>query len=339
MELSIEGATFESEAYIKIEQTFAVYSDEECENEFAVKIERSSPLPSTDETVQLEQNVVWIKSAIPSNDCIKAEPLDDVTHTKSEIESNVASVEENPLDAVECFEKNCLDNVQYMSTEISYSNFDRCQQKVPPSKKELSCDLCGKVCFRKDNLVRHLQTHRRDKQFGCDECGLKFTLVQYLRRHQLNHRDEKRFYCDDCGRGFVKRNHLETHKQSHIGLKPFACDECGSKYSRKGALNVHKLSHTDFVRGTPYVCDVCERRFARKQYLERHKLTHSGERPFSCEDCGRRFSQPAHLKEHLVSHMSSEEREKRMLACDKCDRKFLRPYNLKKHSKICNKSK
>lgn len=63
------------------------------------------------------------------------------------------------------------------------------------------CDFCGIEKYRKDRILKHIQTmHIRTRSFLCDRCCQGFLSFPQLRLHQIReHKLEGKFQCDMCG--------------------------------------------------------------------------------------------------------------------------------------------
>uniref|UniRef100_A0A1A7X9S8 C2H2-type domain-containing protein n=1 Tax=Iconisemion striatum TaxID=60296 RepID=A0A1A7X9S8_9TELE len=145
-------------------------------------------------------------------------------------------------------------------------------KKVQTNQKSFSCDFCGKIFNRKDNLNTHVRIHTGQKPFGCDVCERRFGSKTHLNRHMIIHVGEKPFVCDVCGQRFSHKSNLNGHMRKHTGQKPFGCDICGQRISDRSSLSRHMKIHTGLK---PFGCDVCEQRFSRKAHLTTHMRTHT----------------------------------------------------------------
>ena len=146
-------------------------------------------------------------------------------------------------------------------------------------KKSPTCNLCGKVFSRRDNLERHLSNHQGEKLFICDFCGKSFLRKSYLKLHHRIHSGERPFQCGVCGRSFTRDDHLLRHQRSHQGYKPYTCDVCGKALSRLDHLAVHRRIHTG---ERPFRCDLCNCEFARSDHLLKHKRLNLCDRKPDC---------------------------------------------------------
>ena len=92
-------------------------------------------------------------------------------------------------------------------------------------KKPFKCTIenCESSFARKENLVRHLQSHTGKKDFKCHECGHAFGTNYHLRRHFLTHQTNKSFICNLCSEIFTKKTLLRDHKLKIHQIAEFQC--------------------------------------------------------------------------------------------------------------------
>ncbi|CAI9732998.1 zinc finger protein 470 [Octopus vulgaris] len=140
--------------------------------------------------------------------------------------------------------------------------------------KKPTCDLCGKMFSRRDNMERHRIRHLRREVFKCETCGRDFSQKSYLKLHRRLHTGEKPFGCNLCGRAFSRNDHLVIHIRGHQGIKMFNCQICHKSYAHRSYLTVHQRIHTNT---RPYKCHVCGCAFYRGDHLFRHCSKQHGE--------------------------------------------------------------
>ncbi|GAB1604351.1 zinc finger protein 182-like [Argonauta hians] len=143
-----------------------------------------------------------------------------------------------------------------------------------PKMKKSTCDLCGKMFSRRDNMERHRIRHLRREVFKCETCGKDFSQKSYLKLHRRLHTGEKPFGCNLCGRAFSRNDHLVIHIRGHQGIKMFNCQICNKSYAHRSYLTVHQRIHTNT---RPYKCHVCGCAFYRGDHLIRHCSKQHGE--------------------------------------------------------------
>lgn len=166
-------------------------------------------------------------------------------------------------------------------------------------KKSPTCNLCGKVFSRRDNLERHLSNHQGEKLFICNFCGKSFLRKSYLKLHHRIHSGERPFQCGVCGRSFTRDDHLLRHQRSHQGYKPYTCDVCGKALSRRDHLAVHRRIHTG---ERPFRCDLCNCEFARSDHLLKHKRLNLCEQKLDCVTMETASLPPADVLEEQNYH-------------------------------------
>ncbi|XP_077548869.1 uncharacterized protein LOC144162266 isoform X1 [Haemaphysalis longicornis] len=166
----------------------------------------------------------------------------------------------------ECGE--CLSSQDYLDKHMEDSHSPR-----PPGKWR--CAYCSYTTDKRNNMMRHQQTHTGDRPFSCPSCDKKFPRQFHLVRHQRVHTGERPYKCPECGQLFSHSFHLAKHRELHLGAgKPHACHVCGQAFRLKSDLTRHFLVHTGEKR---HPCRVCGERFARASLAKRHeRLKHGG---------------------------------------------------------------
>ncbi|KAM9529652.1 uncharacterized protein ACWYII_041733 [Salvelinus alpinus] len=132
------------------------------------------------------------------------------------------------------------------------------------------CKVCGKYFHYMGSLIKHVQTHTKDKETLCGVCGKHMESTEGMKEHLQTH-IAARLCCHVCGKWFSKNSKLTVHMRSHTGEKPFSCPVCGTCFMQTGDL-------------------------------KRHMRTHTGEKPYLCPDCGKGFSVASNLSVHIKIH-------------------------------------
>lgn len=141
--------------------------------------------------------------------------------------------------------------------------------------------------------------NRTRKQVGCELCGKIFRDVYHLNRHKLSHSGEKPYSCPVCGLRFKRKDRMSYHVRSHDGSvgKPYMCQSCGKGFSRPDHLNGHiKQVHTS---ERPHKCQTCNASFATRDRLRSHLACHEDKVP--CQVCGK-YLRAAYMADHLKKH-------------------------------------
>lgn len=146
-----------------------------------------------------------------------------------------------------------------------------------PEKRQLVCDLCGKLFVKKYQLEQHLhRVHDNTKQvYTCEYCGHKTTNRVNMDRHlSLHLEDKKEIICDQCGKAFYNITTLKDHiAYVHSQERHFKCNECDKAFKRNSELVRHKTSHSDL---RPHVCETCGVSYKRSTHLRRHEESQHG---------------------------------------------------------------
>nr|XP_046223800.1 zinc finger protein OZF-like isoform X1 [Oncorhynchus gorbuscha] len=192
-------------------------------------------------------------------------------------------------------------------------------------EKHCICSVCGRCFIKRNNLYKHMRTHKEERPFSCHICGKKFNSSGNLSRHNRTHTGQKLYSCDLCDKSFTQSGTLKTHKlNAHTEgeEKPsFKCEICGDVCSSRYTLKNHMVTHTG---KKPYHCSVCGKGFFSNHLLKVH--IHTGEKPFECDQCGKRFSQKSHLKYHQRVHTGVK-----AFVCGVCGKAYANRQNLKLH--------
>uniref|UniRef100_A0AAZ3S6S3 C2H2-type domain-containing protein n=1 Tax=Oncorhynchus tshawytscha TaxID=74940 RepID=A0AAZ3S6S3_ONCTS len=194
-------------------------------------------------------------------------------------------------------------------------------------EKHCICSVCGRRFTKRNNLYKHMRTHKEERPFSCNICGKKFNSSGNLSRHNRTHTGQKLYSCDLCDKSFTQSGNLKTHKlNAHTEgeEKPsFKCEICGDVCSSRYTLKNHMVTHTG---KKPYHCSVCGKGFFSNHLLKVHMHIHTGEKPFECDQCGKRFSQKSHLKYHERVHTGVK-----AFVCGVCGKAYANRQNLKLH--------
>ncbi|CAJ0963926.1 unnamed protein product [Ranitomeya imitator] len=120
---------------------------------------------------------------------------------------------------------------------------------------DLQAPRIGENGLPQDESETPRKRNRARKQVACDLCGKIFRDVYHLNRHKLSHSGEKPYSCPVCGLRFKRKDRMSYHVRSHDGSvgKPYICQSCGKGFSRPDHLNGHiKQVHTS---ERPHKCE------------------------------------------------------------------------------------
>ncbi|XP_018412939.1 PREDICTED: POZ-, AT hook-, and zinc finger-containing protein 1 isoform X5 [Nanorana parkeri] len=164
---------------------------------------------------------------------------------------------------------------------------------------DLQAPRIGENGLSQDEQATPRKRNRARKQVACDLCGKIFRDVYHLNRHKLSHSGEKPYSCPVCGLRFKRKDRMSYHVRSHDGSvgKPYICQSCGKGFSRPDHLNGHiKQVHTS---ERPHKCETCNASFATRDRLRSHLACHEDKIP--CQVCGK-YLRAAYMADHLKKH-------------------------------------
>lgn len=184
--------------------------------------------------------------------------------------------------------------------------------RINSSKKEFTCDVCGKIFTRNFDLKRHMEVHETHKLYACTECSKTFKSKGSLREHNKNHMSTNVSLdvsmkvgckCKYCGRLLSRKYDLKRHMRIVHGLlqsksafifqhiSSVNCSGLSSDLnvanvkgdwnkheSEMGFFNDHQCGDTDTAKNQnsqgKFPCDVCGKSFTRKYDVKRHQKMH-----------------------------------------------------------------
>jgi KRAB domain-containing zinc finger protein len=109
------------------------------------------------------------------------------------------------------------------------------------------CHVCGIRFKTKKYYLEHgyKSGHNREakpldvRTWTCEECGKIFARKNDLKIHLRIHSGVKPYQCADCDKAFRCYNHLKQHKVTHTGEKPYECKYCFKRFSQLANVNCH----------------------------------------------------------------------------------------------------
>ncbi|XP_041081619.1 zinc finger protein 501-like [Polyodon spathula] len=234
-----------------------------------------------------------------------------------------------------------------------------CSQGVQPPPGEFQCGECGQAFWRKQELKRHEDRHRRERRYKCSECGKGFRKYASMRAHLEIHSRVPLFCCPDCPERFETDSQLLRHSFQHLGVKPFTCLDCKRFFKWAGSFKKHRcdpkkvycatcLQYFGSFRlyhqhkeetgcpGTPAptvtpLCADCGETFPSREALRDHRPCHHlGQLLYTCVECGKTFRYPSLLLAHMRRHAPTQ-----TMQCQGCSRKFTHKGSFSRHIKYC----
>ncbi|XP_023793400.1 POZ-, AT hook-, and zinc finger-containing protein 1 isoform X2 [Cyanistes caeruleus] len=168
-------------------------------------------------------------------------------------------------------------------------------RKRSRTRKQVACEICGKIFRDVYHLNRHKLSHSGEKPYSCPVCGLRFKRKDRMSYHVRSHDGSvgKPYICQSCGKGFSRPDHLNGHiKQVHTSERPHKCQqENGSHHgiSSETSTSIEKLK----------LQETCNASFATRDRLRSHLACHEDKVP--CQVCGK-YLRAAYMADHLKKH-------------------------------------
>uniref|UniRef100_A0A8C5M453 POZ/BTB and AT hook containing zinc finger 1 n=1 Tax=Leptobrachium leishanense TaxID=445787 RepID=A0A8C5M453_9ANUR len=159
------------------------------------------------------------------------------------------------------------------------------------ARKQVACDLCGKIFRDVYHLNRHKLSHSGEKPYSCPVCGLRFKRKDRMSYHVRSHDGSvgKPYICQSCGKGFSRPDHLNGHiKQVHTSERPHKCEKTS------GGIPSEVRSEQEKGGG-----QTCNASFATRDRLRSHLACHEDKVP--CQVCGK-YLRAAYMADHLKKH-------------------------------------
>ncbi|XP_070495805.1 zinc finger and BTB domain-containing protein 41-like [Chironomus tepperi] len=256
--------------------------------------------------------------------------VDDVdVETKPEV---MEIVENYESEKIECIIDNSNNEIIKSEAVTYYENVHITEPKTRHGK---DCYICGLSFSGMSGYYNHMRrAHFIGKQYYCDICGkicnIKNDLIIHMRKHMSKDSREK-FSCPICETSVLSKsalnNHLKTFHSDVIEIHPCDYPNCEKSFQTRTKL----LQHRKTVHETgKFPCDYCEKCFTTKQYLQKHfKQCHSVKIMENCEICGKEFPKGIQLKRHMQIH-----EEKQQCYYENCDKVFQFKTSLLNHIKF-----
>lgn len=140
-------------------------------------------------------------------------------------------------------------NLQYLSSESSSHSISRQEKELSVDVYKDSALFSGNISLNKHAKQNSQTLHEASKKKNvvCNVCGKVFSEVYNLKVHFKIHTGEKNFVCDICNKAFVTKFNLINHYRIHTGEKPFVCNICNKAFNQKSALKSHYYRRHDNI--------------------------------------------------------------------------------------------
>ncbi|XP_070618522.1 POZ-, AT hook-, and zinc finger-containing protein 1 isoform X7 [Erythrolamprus reginae] len=168
-------------------------------------------------------------------------------------------------------------------------------RKRSRTRKQVACEICGKIFRDVYHLNRHKLSHSGEKPYSCPVCGLRFKRKDRMSYHVRSHDGSvgKPYICQSCGKGFSRPDHLNGHiKQVHTSERPHKCQQENSSLqgiSSETSTSIEQLK----------LQETCNASFATRDRLRSHLACHEDKVP--CQVCGK-YLRAAYMADHLKKH-------------------------------------
>ncbi|XP_028280706.1 zinc finger protein 1035 [Parambassis ranga] len=275
-----------SEQKSSIQHTTTVESDDEDENDAAVRTSEDSDSDSA--------------PYFPCHVCGKTFPTSEYLE-----DHQLCHLGEKPHECAECGK--CF----FQASQL--------QQHQRMHKSEFQCQTCGRGFVSVFALRKHKHSHGKSRPHRCSMCHLSFAGHSQLAEHMSTHREEN-FPCDICNRVFRSKSSRAEHRKSHTEsfYQPLPSASRGH-YEQSASLSESSFVFTAELK---YRCGVCCQRFKDPEELSEHGCLETKERPYSCTDCKKHFLHVSHLQKHKDTHHQSPVWPNREYACTQCNSSF-----------------
>ncbi|KAJ0050971.1 hypothetical protein NL108_011344 [Boleophthalmus pectinirostris] len=109
------------------------------------------------------------------------------------------------------------------------------EELIQTDLKNPHCPLCLHSFPSLNKLLRHMQTHTKEKPFTCSLCTMSFSQGYHMTRHMKVQHGAGMFVCPRCGEDLASAEELQKHKRMHPP-DPVVCPYCN-----KISPNYHKF--------------------------------------------------------------------------------------------------
>ncbi|XP_032085122.1 POZ-, AT hook-, and zinc finger-containing protein 1 isoform X6 [Thamnophis elegans] len=168
-------------------------------------------------------------------------------------------------------------------------------RKRSRTRKQVACEICGKIFRDVYHLNRHKLSHSGEKPYSCPVCGLRFKRKDRMSYHVRSHDGSvgKPYICQSCGKGFSRPDHLNGHiKQVHTSERPHKCQQENSSFQ---GINSETSTSIEQLK----LQETCNASFATRDRLRSHLACHEDKVP--CQVCGK-YLRAAYMADHLKKH-------------------------------------
>nr|AAH43035.1 Patz1 protein [Mus musculus] len=169
-------------------------------------------------------------------------------------------------------------------------------RKRSRTRKQVACEICGKIFRDVYHLNRHKLSHSGEKPYSCPVCGLRFKRKDRMSYHVRSHDGSVGKYL----RAAYMADHLKKHSEGPSNF----CSIC----NREG----QKCSHQDLIESSDSYGDLSdasdlktpEKQSANGSFscdvaVPKNKMESDGEKKYPCPECGSFFRSKSYLNKHI----------------------------------------
>lgn len=194
-------------------------------------------------------------------------------------------------------------------------------------KKNIPCEICGKLFYNHTHLRNHMEHHNTEKHI-CEHCSSSFSCTKSLRDHiKFKHTSVENLpNCSICNKTYSTPQNLKNHfARVHLQERKYVCSECGRQFYEKAELDIHTSVHNP--KDQNIECDICKLMFKNNKTLYYHKKrSHDPEgKKHVCYVCGKCFNDSHFLNRHMESHQG------KLCLCKQCGKGFASEHKVKVH--------
>ncbi len=245
-----------------------------------------------------------------------------------------------------------------------------CYVQGEPADKPYKCTICGYSCDRRDDMMKHVDSHTGEKTYKCFICDYSSGHLSTFYDHiKSKHPGIHLFYlfkCNVCNKVFVTEIQLRQHLRLHMQDSPREantarkvrrqpphgaeglsadvplllfhrkrqCDVCNKLFETEAQLSRHlRESHIRISSSKDTnKCTVCDYSTAKRSNLIRHLRKHveEEEKHPKCKVCTYRSRDPS----DYCFHMKAKHPDYNPIKCTVCDQSFLTTSQLRRHLRL-----
>ena len=135
-------------------------------------------------------------------------------------------------------------------------------KKLSHVKIDVLCNICGKVCKRKENLTAHKRQKHGEVKCEvfvgtrvCSLCQLTMKRTEILAHMKDKHPNNSiKFTCNYCDKSFPFKSKLIRHMTQHEQkTETLVCEICSFETKSEESLRRHIRRHENRIK-----CNLCE---------------------------------------------------------------------------------